>query len=124
MKASIILIVLSTLLFYSCGGSKTQTAIPGTYVTHFQNEYSIAYDTLVISSYNKSDDIFNVNYKAGFNRIKDGKIQAKEFKNKQWKSNWDESKHSLLETETGTQLKFISEKQIILDGNMEYHKIK
>jgi hypothetical protein len=124
MKASTILIALSTILFCSCGGSKTHTDISGTYVTQFKNEYSIAYDTLIISSYSKSDGIFNVDYKAGFNRIINGKIRQKEFKSKQWKASWDDNKHSLSDSETGSQLKFIFDKHSILDGNMAYHKIK
>jgi hypothetical protein len=124
MKASTIFIVLNILLFCSCTNNKMDTGISGTYVTKFQNEYSMATDTLIISEYSVSDKIFNVDYRAGFKRIRDGVIQPKEFKRKQWKATWDSDKHALTERESGHQLTFISYKPIVLDGDMEYHKVK
>jgi hypothetical protein len=100
------------------------TGISGTYVTKFKNENSMATDTLIISEYSVSDKIFNVDYRAGFKRIRDGIIQPKEFKRKQCKATWDSDKHVLTEGGSGHQLTFISDKPIVLDGNMEYHKVK
>jgi len=98
--------------------------ITGTYVTNFKNEYSTATDTLIISTYSLADKIYTVEYSAGFRKIRNGVVQPKEFKKMHWKATWNNDKMILEETGLGRQIQFISNRPVVLIGDMEYHKIK
>ncbi len=120
IQLNVIVFFISTL--GSCV-SKSQE-LSGMYVTHFKNEYSSANDTLLISTYSLADKIYTVEYSAGFQKIRNGVIQPKEFKKTHWKATWNNDKMILEETGLGRQIQFISNKPIVLIGDMEYHKIK
>ncbi|WP_252793948.1 hypothetical protein [Mucilaginibacter flavidus] len=116
------IIVLLASLLGSCGNKSQE--LTGAYVTQFKNEYSSATDTLLISVYSLPDKIYNVEYRAGFQKVRNGIVQPKEFKIKQWKATWNDEKMILEETGLGRQIQFISNKPVVLIGDMEYHKIK
>jgi hypothetical protein len=122
MKRSTILIVLTTLLFYSCGSNNTATDISGTYVTHFKNEYSITSDTLIITSESNSQ-IYNVERRTGFNKVRDSKTFPKEFKVAKWVSTYNIDKQLLQETELGKQISILPNKKSLKLGDTEYQKI-
>ncbi|MDB5032667.1 hypothetical protein [Mucilaginibacter sp.] len=123
MKISTILIVLTTLLFYSCSSNNTATDISGTYVTHFKNEFNITDDTLIVSTYSLQDKIYNIESRTGFHKIRNGSVQPKQYQIENTKAKWDVDKKVLEETELGHQIQFIAQKSILLIGNTEYHKI-
>ena len=52
----------------------------GTYFLHFQNEYSVADDTLIIA-----DGV--VTKRTGYNKIRQGKLKPREYGSEQWRLN-------------------------------------
>ena len=123
MKVSTILIALIVTSLYSCSPTSKKTDIPGTYVTQFKNEYSITSDTLVVAS-GANSQIYNIERRTGFNKIRDGKTLPKEFKVVKWVSSYDNEKQMLQETELGKQISVLSEKQSLKLGDSEYQKVK
>lgn len=77
----------------------------GAYVAHVKSEYSIAYDTLTIAN-------GIVKKTTGYNRIRNGKLKAREYKAETWRLN-----------EYGTPVITFKGGDLML-GNSIYQKIK
>lgn len=67
-------IICIALLFAAC---KSTANNDGTYVSHMKGQYSVADDTLILQ------DTFVIN-RSGYQKIRNGQIQPKEYKVKQW----------------------------------------
>jgi hypothetical protein len=125
MKASTVLFVIIAVISVSCNSTtKSSVDIEGTYVTHFQNEYNITYDTLIISAVKSSDKTYEVLRQTGFNKIRNGQSLAKEFKKAKWVSSYNTDKQLLQETDLGRQISFLADPHKLKLGASEYTKIK
>jgi CRISPR/Cas system CSM-associated protein Csm2 small subunit len=87
MKASTILIAFVSILLCGCGSNK-ETAITGIYVAHFKNEYTITDDTLNITEYSSKDNLYKIESRAAYNKIRNGAIQPKQFEHESHIATW------------------------------------
>jgi hypothetical protein len=119
---SSILLLSAAILIISCKYSK-DPQIAGVYVTDFKNEYSITTDTLILSSTN-GNKTFQIERRSGYNKIREGKILPKEYKQAKWVADYNEDKQLLQETELGRQIHLSLQKHTLLLGDSQYQKIK
>jgi hypothetical protein len=122
MKA-IVIILFTTVALYSCSQPEKETNFTGTYVTHFQNEYTITDDTLIISKINSSDQAYNIERKSGFIKIRNGVRQSREFKTSKWDATYNSDTKALQQTDLGKQL-YLTENNNVKLGNSQYTKVK
>lgn len=122
MKTFKILLVIGiTVLLAAC--HQRDYAISGVYVMSFKNEYSIATDTMIIQSYNPAADTYQVERRASYHRIRDGKILPKEFSQESWMATFDKEKQILQETAFGRQV-YINTDGRSLSFHGTYQKIE
>ena len=126
MKALIILLAVVLVFSMGCNSSTTKGSenIEGTYVTHFQNEYNITDDTLIISAVKSSDKTYEIIRQTGFNKIRNGKPLPKEFKKAGWVSSYNADKRLLQETDLGRQIRILPDLHKLKLGASEYTQIK
>jgi len=125
MKGLIILLAIASISSIGCNPTISSSAnIEGTYVTHFQNEYTITDDTLKILSVNASNKTYEVSRQTGFNKIRNGKPLAKELKKTKWVSSYNTDKQLLQETDLGRQISVLPDSNKLKLGASEYTKIK
>ncbi len=119
------LIILAIVTFIACGCSDTaeESDSSGTYVTHFKNEYSLTDDTLIIRSINSSYQAYQVERKSGFQKIRNGVLQSKEFKSAKWDATYNNESKVLQQTDLGKQVYIIDQNSVKL-GDSDYKKIK
>jgi hypothetical protein len=122
MKASIIRTVILSIVLFGCKQSPTRE-LTGFYVNKSQSDYSIAYDTLIVTDIIPGRS-YSIEEHTGYHRIKNGELQKKQFKLEKWQATWDESKSLLSETEFGRQLFFKPANQSLVIKNAEFIKIK
>jgi hypothetical protein len=122
MKALIILLFL-TIIIYGCSETAKKSDPSGTYVTHFKNEYSLTDDTLIIRNINSTDQAFSIERRSGFQKIRDGVIQIKEFKSSKWDATYNNDSKVLQQTDLGKQV-YITDHNSVKLGDSEYKEIK
>jgi len=120
---NVMLLPISLLLACNSKNQRTVAFIPGTYVNQAQSEYSIASDTLLLIRDEHSDNLYQIVRGTGFQRIKDGKMQPKEYKVKTLSGIWDEAKQTLQLTQDGSILVFQPDAQTLTIGTAIYHKL-
>ncbi|MES2108568.1 MAG: hypothetical protein V4577_07470 [Bacteroidota bacterium] len=119
---------LKILFLVSCASiiiacNSTNQAISGVYILNFRNEFTITNDTLVIEAYNLEAGTYQVQRRAGYRRIHDGKILPKEFSQETWMATFNKEKQVLQETELGRQV-YINADGHSLSFEGTYQKIK
>jgi hypothetical protein len=122
MKGSIILSGIIFVVLIGCKQSATKE-LNGVYVNKSQSEYSVAYDTLIVADIVNGKS-YEIEERIGYQRIKNGNLQKKQFKQEKWQATWDESKSLLAETQYGRQLFFKSANKTLVIKNSEFVKIK
>ena len=122
MKALIGCICIFSICSFGCNGNHSEADISGVYVNKSQSEYSVAYDTLIIS--NKATTNYEVERKTGFQKIRNGSILSKEFKSEKWPAQFDKEKMLLSETELGRQISVDRDGKAISLKSTSYSKIK
>jgi hypothetical protein len=123
MKAFIILALIA-IASYSCTDNAKTTDSSGTYVTNFKNEYSVTDDTLIISKGGSSDINYTVQRKSGFQKIRNGVLQDKEFKSVQWQATYDPNDNVLKQTDLGTQIFIFPSNNTVKLGASVYKKVQ
>jgi hypothetical protein len=126
MKTLIIKIMLLPISFLTACNSKNQRTtefIPGTYVNQAQSGYSIASDTLLLIREEHADNLYQIVRGTGFQRIRNGKLQPKEYKVKTLSGIWDEGKQTLQIIPDGSILVFQPDAQTLTVGSAIYHKL-
>ena len=93
---SVVFSSLLCFLFLAC--SKRENPIEGIYVNHLKDEFSIAWDTIVITKTEGRGKTFRVEKHTGFQRIRDAKLQTKEYANKTWTADWNEQTNAFEES--------------------------
>ncbi|SCW38057.1 hypothetical protein [Mucilaginibacter sp. NFR10] len=125
MKALFVFLAIVAVLSIGCNNAtKSSENIEGTYVTHFQNEFNITDDTLIISSIKSSDNSYDVKRQTGFNKIRNGQQLPKEFKVAKWVSSYNSDKQLLQETDLGRQISILPGTHKLKLGASEYTKVK
>lgn len=124
MKASTFLIVLLAIFFTRCKSNSTTQDFSGTYALQTKGQYAIDYDTLIVSIGHNSANTYNVQNNSGFQKIRNGVIMPKEFKQTSWVATWNEDKQLLSETDLGRQIQFKDNNKILVLKNSTYQKIK
>ena len=124
MKASFILLAIIITLFIGCNTKSNSNEPTGTFVNYSKGEYSLAFDTLIITPLNQSGNSFQVERKTGYQKIRDGIIRPKEYKTEKWQSSWDEGTQTLSETEYGRQITSGKDGRTLTLKSTEYKKIK
>jgi hypothetical protein len=125
MRTAIKMMLLPISLWMACNNKQqVRDFIPGTYVNQAQSQYSIASDTLLLIRDEHSDNLYQIVRGTGFQRIKEGKLQPKEYKVKTLSGIWDEAKQTLQVTQDGSLLVFQPDAQTLTVGSAIYHKLK
>lgn len=115
--------LIVVLLFASCSsGDPTGNDISGAYVRFAEGDFSKSWDTLIIGSYDAKGGTYVVQQRTGFQRIRDGKLQPKEYEKKKAMLVFDESTRQLQDMKTGLLYSFPAENKL-LAGHAEYVKI-
>jgi len=111
----------------ACHGSSSGSIrdfIPGAYVKLSESEYSKAYDTLRISVYDGPGNTYLMLQHTGFQLIKEGRLQPKQYKTDKEVAVYDETTHQLQGMTSGRLLVFSPTTQTLLMGTTEYQKLK
>lgn len=124
MKVSTILIAFLSLFFIGCGSNADESDVEGIFVNQSKSEYSLAYDTLIITQVNGVSNRFKIEDRAGYQNIRDGKLLPLEFKQQNWQATWNSDKQILSEGDLGRQIQYENQKKSILVKNTEYRRIK
>lgn len=122
MRASFVFLFIICLLFIRCRNNQSHKNLSGVYVNKSQSEYSIAFDTLIISR--KSEYQYQVERKTGFQKIRKGTTLSKQFKSTKWTAQWNQDKMILSETDLGRQIGLDQNSNSVNLKNTKYLKIK
>ncbi len=124
MKVLSFIITLAIVAFIGCTSNSQSKSLSGTFTNQSKSEYSTASDTLIITPSTQSTNSYQIERKTGFQKIRNGVTQAKEFKTEIWQSTWDEDKKVLSETDYGRQITPSKDGNFVTLKNTQYQKIK
>lgn len=97
--------------------------IPGTYVKLAQSQFSIAYDTLLISQVKNGGDAYLVTRKTGYRRLGKHKVFPVQHQVKRWTGIWDEKGLCLHVLQSGNVLLFQPDQNDLLNKGIRYRKL-
>ena len=124
MKALPFIIILAIVAFIGCTNNFQSKSLSGTFTNQSKSEYSTASDTLIITPLTQSTNSYQIERKTGFQKIRNGVTQAKEYKTEKWQSTWNQDKQVLAETEYGRQITPSKDGNSVTLKNTQYQKIK
>jgi hypothetical protein len=127
MKKYILLMMTSGLLISSCQQvSKEDVAenISGTYINQSKSNWSVAMDTVVISPYHSQSGTVIIIRKTGFNRIKNGLLEPKEYEEDSSVAVLDIVKNQLQEIRHGRIYTYLGSYDELLIGAIRYRKVQ
>jgi hypothetical protein len=116
------LFMLFGLLFWAC--KKESEEISGKYINESSSSYSRAFDTLEISKEDNETNIFSVERRVSFQRIRNGKFISKEYKLENWIALYDAKTNVLTDMKKGRTIECLPKKKKLFLGNSVYLKIK
>jgi hypothetical protein len=122
MKALIVYLCILSIYMFGCNSNHPDHDISGVYVNKSQSEYSVAFDTLILSK--KAATNYEVERKTGFQKIRNGSTMLKEFKSEKWPAQFNQEKMLLSETELGRQISVEQNGKSINLKSTSYSKIK
>jgi len=114
--------MLFSLFFWAC--KKEATNITGQYVNESASTYSHAFDTLEITKEDDETNIFSVERRVSFQRIRNGKFLSKEYKLENWTALYDAKTNVLTDMKKGKTIECLPEKKKLFLANTVYLKIK
>lgn len=124
MKTHQLWVIACTLLITVACNRPQDKAIAGIYVTQFRNQYSQTNDTLVVTAYNLAAHTYQIERHSGFNRIRDGKLLPREFKQQHWVATYREGNMVLEEGDLGRKLYVKPDEQELVMGKTIYQLMK
>jgi hypothetical protein len=124
MKALTVKIFFIVVAFIGCKSNTQSNSLSGTFTNQSKSEYSTASDTLIITPLTQSSNSYQIERRTGFQKIRNGETQAKEYKTEKWQSSWSEDKQVLSETEYGRQITPSKDGSSVTLKNTQYQKIK
>ena len=99
--------------------------IPGTYVRHYQDEYTNSYDTLTISAITSSgSEGYTIAKRTTYQKTRDGVTYPKKNEAQEWVADYNKETKTLVVGPSGKQLYFDPSKGELKMGTMPYKKIK
>ncbi|TKC04227.1 hypothetical protein [Pedobacter frigoris] len=113
---------VAALLFFASCENSTKSYIDGTYASYESGEYSISKDTLVIMPYGDKGD-YQVIRKSSFQTVRNGKLQPKEQKIREYMGRFDPKTKMLIIDAQGKKISFFPDKNSLLLMQREYHKV-
>jgi len=117
---TIALLKVLILTVYSCSRPILEK-VPGTYYRHWQNEYSIADDTLICRPLDRAKERFRIEKHTGYQVLREGKVRPKKIKITRWIATWDEKNQVLSEGPGGRQLAFAGDSLLL--GEHAYRRL-
>ena len=124
MKTYPILIAACLILLAQACTRTEDKAIAGIYTTSFTNGYSKTDDTLIVSAYNLANHIYQIERHTGYNKIRDGKILHREFKQQKWTAIYQKENLVLEAGELGRKLLVKPDERELIMGKTVYHQIQ
>lgn len=126
MKTILSFHLIASLAFVACNGSAEtiKSFIPGKYVKFSDGEYSKAWDTLLFSVYNENARTYSINRRLGFQRIRNGKLQPKEYATETSVVVFHPTTFQLQNPNTGKLYTFLPNEGAVLAGSALYRKIE
>lgn len=106
----------------ACNNTKDDQQIDGTYAGHFEHEYGINDDTLILRKLNEKS-MFELTRKTGTIRKLDGKVFPKEWHTENWRLDYNPEKQTFFELRYGKTLIWNKAESTIQLGNTKYKKI-
>jgi hypothetical protein len=97
--------------------------IPGTYIRFSNHEFGAEYDTLVISSQNKTALEYKILRKWKYERVLDGEKIAPEYKRSFTSGIYNDKQGVLKENETGDTYSFDVKQKVLFNGTVKYQKL-
>ncbi|MCR8562005.1 hypothetical protein KXD93_30400 [Mucilaginibacter sp. BJC16-A38] len=119
----LIILICCAVIVTACNNSKNP-ALSGVYVNQSQGEYGMDWDTLVINSVSLANKIYSVEHRVGFQKIRRGERQPKEFKIETWQAFWNSDQQVLAETEYGRQIRVSPDTPGVFLKNTLFRKIR
>lgn len=124
MRTAIKIMLLPFSLWAACSNKQqVKDFLPGTYVGRAQSQYSIASDTLLVIRDEHAANRYQIVRGTGFQRIKDGRLQPKEYKVRTFNGIWDEGKQALQLIDDGSILTFQPGTKTLTVGSAIYRKL-
>jgi hypothetical protein len=111
-----------SLFLWAC--KKGAVEIVGQYANESASAYSRAFDTLEITKEDNETNVFSVERRVSFQRIRNGKFLSKEYKLENWVALYDEKTNVLTDMKKGRMIECLPKKKKLLLGNTAYLKIK
>lgn len=125
MKMIKFLIILCGLLSGIAACTPTEDkAIAGIYVTQFQNENTHTNDTLIITAYNLTAHTYKIERHTGYNKVREGQVQPREFKQQNWTATYTKENQVLEEGPLGRKLYLKPDQNELLLGSTVYKLLK
>ncbi|WP_394772269.1 hypothetical protein [Mucilaginibacter sp.] len=124
MRVLTIMMILAVFAIIGCKSNSQKKSLSGTFTKQSKSEYSTASDTLIITPSTQSNNSYEIERRTGFQKIRNGELQAKEYKTEKWQSSWSEDKQVLSETEYGRQITPSIDGNSVTLKNTLYQKIK
>jgi len=120
------------LLLFACGlaacnlfgKGSIQEFIPGAYVRQSTSDVSKVYDTLRISVDNEAANTWMIQESTGYQLIKEGRLQPKQYKKDKQVAVFDETTQQLQKLGSGELLVFFPENATLVAGSAQYQKLK
>lgn len=120
MKYAIVCLVI---MLYRCTDGTNNKMLEGTYVTHYENEYGVYDDTLILRKANEKS-IFQLTKNIGATRRLDNKVFPKEWRTENWMLEYNAEKQSFFELRRGKTLVWNNSNSTLQIGNLIYRKIR
>lgn len=105
-----------------CNNTKDDKQIEGIYAGHFEHEYGINDDTLVLKKVNEKN-MFELTRKTGTIRRLDNKVFPKEWHTENWNLDYNPEKQTFFELRHGKTLIWNKAASIMQLGKTKYKKI-
>lgn len=119
MKYSIVALFF---MLTGCAGVDQTNDLLGIYTTHYENEFGVFDDTLVLQKANEKN-IYIAVKKIGSIRQLDGKIFPREWRTELWTLDYNEDKQTLFDLRRGKTLIWNRSKSTIQSGSRIYLKL-
>lgn len=120
-------IIASALVFaLGCKSSSNniKSFIPGTYIKSINTEYSNGMDTLIVEMISDAGNNYRIKRHSGYQRIRDGKILARETKSEEWIAIYSENEKVLHEIKYGKIISFDPTNSGLYVGSARYTKLE
>lgn len=123
MKSAYLILALALSSLAACQNESDtiKAFIPGIYVKEAKSEFSVANDTLHITSL--GGNAFLIEQSTGYQPIRNGRLLNRKFKKEKQTGVYDPQKQVMNETVNGRLFIFDPDKQVLLIGTAKYQKI-